>query len=531
MQTKTRQVTTSPNLLGLPQSPLEYIDVLRIRWAWIVVPLILGAIASLVASYYVPKRYVSQTVIMVESERIPRSFIPQMTTEQVRDRLRTVEQEVLARPRIERIVDELDPHPDLVTSAGRAYVVELVRSRTHVEVRGEDAFVIEYIDTEPPRAQQMATRLASLFIEETTGARERQVQGANEFIDRQLEETREQMESLETSLRSLKQRYMGMLPEQLEANLATLQRLQLEQQMIGNKIVSAKDRKNLLDRQLAIQAEMNEPEAQLLPVFPGDTFSTAAAPMGQEIAQLRALETSLLKRYTKEHPDVVAVQARIKRLESESESAPEPDATIEPTVDVSSQEGLILAELRAQIAAANREIQDNEQQEVEIRADIARYQQRVEMIPQVEQDLQTIERDHGMVSKYYSELMSRKLQAETARDVERRWKEEQFRILEPAQLPDTPVFPRKSIFLAVGTLIGLGIGIGLAFLLEFLDHSIKYSRELEAVFPYPLVMTLPYISTKDERSWRRKSIQGMRLKKAPTLEKTEQERENKRESA
>ena len=56
---------------------------------------------------------------------------------------------------------------------------------------------------------------------------------------------------------------MGMLPNQLEANLATLQRLQLEQQSISDESRAAKDRKSLLERQRALQAQMNEPEAQL----------------------------------------------------------------------------------------------------------------------------------------------------------------------------------------------------------------------------------------------------------------------------
>jgi polysaccharide chain length determinant protein (PEP-CTERM system associated) len=501
MQTKFQQQSSDTNVLGFPRSPAEYLDILRIRWPWILVPLILGAVASLVAAHFVDKKYVSQTVVMVESERIPRSFIPQITTEQVRDRLRTVEQEIMARPRLERIVDELDPYPDLAVAAGRAYVVELIRSRTNISVRGKDAFVIRYIDTEPERAQRLVTRLASLFIEETTGARERQVQGANEFIDRQLEETRAEMEQLEGELSALKQRYMGMLPEQLNANLATMQRLQLEHQSIGDKIVSAKERKMMAERQLAIQREMAEPEAQLIPST--DTASpTTPSERERVLEALQSQLSALRKRYTDAHPDVAALRSRIRKLEAEIAAEPESQATLGEPADVLSQSDLIFSELQAQIAAADRDIQKLEKEEMEVRANIAMYQKRVEMIPQVEQKLQAIERDHDMVSEYYGELMSRKLQAETAGDVERRWKEEQFRILDPAQLPDTPVFPRKSIFLAVGTLIGLGVGLGLAFLVEITDHSIKYARELQAVLPYPIVLTLPHISQK--RTWFRR---------------------------
>ena len=90
------------------------------------------------------------------------------------------------------------------------------------------------------------------------------MQGANEFIDSQLDDTMAELRQVEDSLSAVKRKYMGMLPNQLEANLATLGRLQLERQSISDGLRAAKDRKSLLERQVALQAQMDEPEAQLV---------------------------------------------------------------------------------------------------------------------------------------------------------------------------------------------------------------------------------------------------------------------------
>jgi len=494
----------SPFPMNLPQTPSDYLEILRFRWPWIVAAIVVGALASQVALRFAPKQYVSQTVVLVESEKIPKSFIPQLATEATQDRLRTVHEEILARPRIERILDELTPYPEMI-DVPRADVVDMVRGRTTVGLRGKDAFIVAYLDTDPARAQRMATRLASMFIEETSGDRARQVQGANEFIDSQLIETKIELEQVEGSLKQIKQRYMGMLPNQLEANLSTLQRMELERQSVSEQIREAKERQSLLDRQLALQSQMDEPEAQLIP----NVDATAQGPPAPDyLPALKAYLAQLLTRYTAEHPEVVATQKRIDRLEREISAAappvgPDPEAAPEEPSPATSTD-LMVSDMTAQMAAVDRDIENLEARHEQIRAQIGVYQARVEKIPEVEQELQSLERDYELISRYYSELLSRKLEAETAGAVERKWQEEQFKILDPAQIPEKPDFPKPTVFLLLGTLVGLGVGLAGAFLVEVADPTVKNLRELEALLPYPVLLTLPRLKEPRRRFRRRR---------------------------
>ena len=491
--------------LNLPQTPAEYIDLFRFRWYWIIIGLVIGAIGSQIAVRFVPKSYVSRTVVLVEGEQIPDRFIPRISTEQAQDRLQTIHEEILARPRIERILDDLNPYPEL-TDQPRAQVVDMIRSRTGIGLRGREAFVVEYTDTDPQRAQQMASRLASLFIEQTSGDRAARALDANQFIEAQLEETKRDLERVESRLGMIKMQNLGMLPNQLNANLATLERLELQRQSIEVQIRSATDRRSLIERQLALQSQMDEPEAQLIPTVPAAGASTEPSTLGQ----LRQYLASLRSRYTDEHPEVQATLARIERLEKEraaapptepvddpdaldldsdaSEPATTPDASVTGVAPASSD--IMVSDLRAQLAAADRDLNELQSSYADVQSNIAQYQARVERIPEVEQELQALERDYALISSYYSELLSRKLEAETAGAVEKEW-EQQFSIIDPAQVPESPSAPDGMMFLLAGTAVGFGAGVLGAFLLEVLDPSVKSLRELESLLPYPVLLTLP----------------------------------------
>ena len=492
---KKPRITPRTSMLGLERSPLDYADVVLIRWPWVLVPMVLATLLAGAASQFVPKQYRSRTVVMVETELVPNGLAPRASRDESNNRLLTVGEEVLARSRVERVLDELNPYPEL-GGTPRASLVDRIRGKTSVQLIGMDAFAIEYTDTDPKRAQQLANRLASLFIEEATGAREREAQGANDFIERQLEETRTQLQRHQESLSSLKQRYMGMLPEQLGANLSTLQRLQLDRQSTEEAIRSAKDRKTMLERQLATQVEMEDPEFSLLPI---DDEALLTSP---QLGQLQAQLTALRSRYTDEHPEVRAVMARIQKLEQEKASSQGADGTAVPS------ESLIVSEIKAQIQAVETDISNLVSREGEAKREIERYQSRVEMIPKVEEDLQTLERDYSLVNSYYSQLLSKKLEAETASAVEKRWKGLQFRILDPAHLPETPVYPRLSMFLGMGFLMGLGAGVALVFAVEFLDHSIKDTEELRALLPFPLLISIPHIPKPNRRARKRAIWKG-----------------------
>jgi len=62
-------------------------------------------------------------------------------------------------------------------------------------------------------------------------------------------------------------------------------------------------------------------------------------------------------------------------------------------------------------------------------------------------------------------------------------------ILSPAELPEnpSPVKPNKMLNMAIALVIGLMVGVGLAFLLEYLDTTIKTEHDVEELLGLPIL--------------------------------------------
>lgn len=62
-------------------------------------------------------------------------------------------------------------------------------------------------------------------------------------------------------------------------------------------------------------------------------------------------------------------------------------------------------------------------------------------------------------------------------------------ILSPAELPEnpSPVKPNKMLNMAIALVIGLMVGVGLAFLLEYLDTTIKTEQDVEELLGLPIL--------------------------------------------
>jgi capsular polysaccharide biosynthesis protein len=80
-----------------------------------------------------------------------------------------------------------------------------------------------------------------------------------------------------------------------------------------------------------------------------------------------------------------------------------------------------------------------------------------------------------------------------AADLERKQQGEQFRVLDPANLPDKPSFPNRPLFAAGGVGGGLALGLAIAFLLEMRDSSLKTERDVEFTLRLPVLAMIPEI--------------------------------------
>jgi len=273
---------------------------------------------------------------------------------------------------------------------------------------------------------------------------------------------------------------MGRLPEQLQTNLATLQMLQQEARTVEENLIFAREKRDSLARGGArIQAG----------VVPGAGGPSTAA---EELSVLRNQLALLRTRYTDEHPDVESLRLKIARLEQRMAGM------VEPTAAASSDPTEILA--REQLEQSNLEVKRLEEKRADLENRVSAIRARVEETPRTEQELASLKRDYDKLNENYVSMLSKQLDARMAGRLERRWKSDRFRILDPASLPEKPYFPKPWMFIGIGVVLGLFAGLGASLIAEYVDPTIKDAQDLASLQAYPILARIPHVPSLGGRT-------------------------------
>jgi polysaccharide chain length determinant protein (PEP-CTERM system associated) len=491
-------------------TPAEIIKSLLRRPLWFLAPVVLCTAASWGILRVVPPVYRASTLVMVEKQKVPSDYVKATVTSDMDERLKTMEQQITNRDNLERIIRELKLYPREIRATSLEDVVDKMRERDLAVQRQGDVFRIYYRNRDPRLSADVANRIAELFINENLRLRENQAQGTSTFLETELGQTKLKLEQQEARIAAFKQRFMGQLPEQRDTNLQGVTQLQAKLEMNMDALDKAETRKIFLQRQ--ISELLLQPAVSPLSSTPQMTAAGHGSPAGPaaptRLDQLRAELLELRGRYTDRHPDVIRTRSEIARLEAleraeanaaataataataAQSTAPAPAlAPVKPRVDPA---------LRAQLDAVDMEIKGIQAERQRTLDDISRYQARLENVPRVEQDLLSLTRDYDNIKKSYDELLSKRIEARLAENLEKSRQGEQFTILEKAVPPSDPYAPNPLLFLGGGLVLGSLAGLGAALFREQTDATCADAGSLQEAFPgVPVLATVPIFSSKE----------------------------------
>ncbi|HQT98666.1 MAG TPA: GNVR domain-containing protein, partial [Thermodesulfobacteriota bacterium] len=400
-------------------------------------------------------------------------------------------------------------------------VVDMMRKRIAIEVRHTDAFTLSFVHENRQMAMLTTSRLASFFIDENLKNREQQAVGTADFLESQLQETKKKLEEQEDRVKKYKTAYMGELPQQLQANLAIMSRLQDQLKANADAIRSAQDRRMFTESQigtLETQAASIEAQARAAsgggetaaaePVSPSDP----AAPYLTELNAKRARLADLSTKYTDRYPEIRRLKEEVARLEKQVADArrnptPAQGATGEPAsrppaplaanpASPLSREREEIRRLRTVLKGLDLEIQSLKKDTVDIRKSVAAVETRVDRSPKREQEMISLTRDYDNLKKSYDDLLKKKLDADVSQNLEKRQKGEQFQILDPANLPEEPFIPNRPKVFGIAVLAALLVGFGGAIGLEMIDPSVRGTKEFRHFSEIPILASIPSIHDK-----------------------------------
>jgi len=238
--------------------------------------------------------------------------------------------------------------------------------------------------------------------------------------------------------------------------------------------------------------------AQQLAAWKSSQNATNPQTLEQQLAALQSQLITLQARYTDDHPDVVKTKKDIAELkrkvnEMNSAAAETTDANSDKAGVAESPE---IRQLRMQIHQYDAAIDQGTREQKRLQNQIGLFQGRVALSPAVEEQYKALDRDYVTAQRFYDDLLAKKNQAEMQTDMELRQQGEQMRMLNPADLPETPSFPNRILFAGGGFGGGLVLGLGFAMWLELRDKSIRTEEDVIAVLEMPMLVSVPWIAAE-----------------------------------
>lgn len=468
----------------------DYVEICQQRKWWIIVTAVSVFVAVAVAAFRLPRIYMAQTVILMNSQKVPESYVRSTETSSIADRLSTIQQQVMSETRLRKLIDSMKLYPELKARMGAQDIVTRMQKLINVEVvnqggRQESAFRISFQDKNPATAAQVANQLASMFIDENLKVREQQSYGTADFLSSELEKTKKALDEKEQTLSDIKRRNIADLPESKQFHLQALESLRGQLQTSQDRVQRAQQDKVYLE--------------SLLTTIPTtiDLDAESASPYQAQIGRIESNLSQLRQRYGPDHPDVRKLQAELNKLNAEAaeaeKSRPGQPTTRGPARTVHNPV------VESQIEKLNEVIQHENDVQSELQPQLRMHMAKLENVPIFEQKMASLMRDYDTVRTYYTGLLDKKLAAETASALESRQKGERFVILDPAVIPDKPSAPNRPLLLVIGFFAGILGGFGLAVVMETADESIRNEKDLKRLTGTPVLAVIPVIWTAKER--------------------------------
>lgn len=493
----------------------DYWAILNRRFWWLLVSVFVCWALVWSFSWLAQPTYQSDALILVEQQKVPQSYVASNVTLSLQDRLSSMTQQILSRTRLQATIERFHLYAghrsflsfaqpaDPVDAMRKDIKIDLVKSPSHP---GElTAFKISYSAGSPELAQQVNNELTSMFIDENLRAQEQESESTTKFLDSQLADARAKLDAQEAKMRAFQTTHMGDLPGQLQGNVQILSGLQAQLQSAQQNVDNARQQR------MYLQSLLSEYQSQ----DAGDISGPGLAPRDSLDAQLKLLKlqlTAARAKYTEQYPDVVALKDQIARLENlkqQQQAAAAQPATAktaqqQPNATTAQPDsfppGLTLSamQIQSQLKANQLEIENYQKELKNIEAKIGEYQTRLNREPQTEEELTDISRGYEESVNNYNSLLKKQMESQLATSLEERQQGEQFRVLDPPSLPVRPSSPRHILWSLGGLAFGAMVGIGLIALLEFTRVRVWNAKDIEALVPVRVLVTLPHLSVPGE---------------------------------
>jgi polysaccharide chain length determinant protein (PEP-CTERM system associated) len=500
----------------------KYLFILRRRWVPSAAVFLMVLAAGLAYCLFWTPVYEAVALVVVHPQRVPTQIVQSTVTTKMQDRLQIITQNVLSRTRLMEIIERFDLYPEARGKAAPDALAERMRNDVSIKISSQNYFTVSFIYTQPQAAAAVANALAAFYVDSNLRLREDDATGTANFLARELEQMRNKLREWDKRITEFKEAHMHELPGSEEKNLSMLKFLSNQRDMVEYRIFQAGVRIDGLENDISrltmdIQ-QLEFKKADMLKEGVAVGGGGEAVEAADDPEALRRRLEGLLVKYTEEHPEVVEARRLLKLAEAkkareeleakERGEAPQDDENLQAKsveLELGSLQEQI--ERKAQTKAELRErIEQLKREAAQVGRSIAEVRQRIENMPATEEKLDALTRGYSVLKRSYERMHTRWLEANTAANLERTQRGEQFEVVDPAEVPTSPFRPDVRKALPMALALALALGVGLAFGLSYIDTSFTSVEQAEALAELPVLGVLPPLYTDQEIESRQRKL-------------------------
>lgn len=451
---------------------------------WILCPIGFAYIALL------PDVYRSQAVVYVDTRSVLQPLLKGLAIQSDPDQeIQMMAKTLLSRSNVETIARESDLDLTTTTDAEFDALIDGLTAQIQLRSTGRDnIFTISYENKNPAMAQTVVQETLNLFVEGALGNNRRDTDTANRFLDEQIAEYESRLSEAEQRLADFKRQYSNILPLQ-GTFYSTLQTLTNDLEATRLQIKQTNQQVDSLNNQLSRAKNAGDSFG-----VTNETESVLRTRYDERIKSLEEQLDSLQLRFTEQHPDVIETKALLANLEEARKkeiddflnSGDGDGADDVPMSELNQEIKLEISRYRSLIAALQVKEQDLQRR-------IAALESKIDLVPQIEAESASLNRDYDITKQKYEDLLARRESADLSRRADVSAEELQFRIIEPPLEPNQPSGPYRILFYTLVLLLSFGIGTGLAFLFSQLSPLLIRASQLQQTTDFPVWGTVTHL--------------------------------------
>ncbi len=444
----------------------------RKRWIALGVAWVL-CIAGWFAVAAIPNQYEASARVYVDADAVLTPLLRGLALDNTPgSQLELLQHTVLSRPNLEKLISKTDLE---LTVGGPADLERLVFSLAEtikITPQTQNLFTISYRATSAKLAYDVVQAVLTIFIESKTGTNRADMENARQFLEQQITQYEQKLRLSEAKRAEFRIKYMDLLPQDANGGLSHLEAARATLAALQEQLTQARQHRDLIKQELDATPDALDPgemAAAGMPVAGGGNQVLMDAE--RRLAELRL-------KYTENHPDVISAKQMVEQLKSSLAGQSAPATGARPAARARVNLNPVHEQLKLQMLDAESQINSLERQIADQTKDRDHLEGIARGVPGLMAEYADLNRDYDVLRRNHEELLARREQMRIASAADTEADKVKLEVVDPPQVPQNPVAPKRAMMDTAVLLLGLAGGVGFAMMLLQFDSSFQTMDDL-----------------------------------------------------